>query len=215
MNPAVEIARERVNTPNVYIPSEPSNLSTYNIGVYIPGLWVKAHPSSGSDDKIKKVGDTMLGDLDMGGNKITSLSDNPTNDTDVVNKKYVDSRKPLVSVWATAKGDLHQDQYEFEFGEKSRISSKGRVGWICPTNGRIIRANIKGRKGNMDVENLALNTVRLVTIKDDGGEVSSLAGLDSGAPIELETSDMILIQTALDVRGLKTSILTLLIELDF
>ena len=55
MNPAAEVARERANAPNVYIPSEPSNLSTYNIGVYIPGLWVKAHPSSGSDDKIKKV----------------------------------------------------------------------------------------------------------------------------------------------------------------
>ncbi len=38
-------------------------------------------------------------------NKITGISD-PTDETDVANKRYVDSIKPVIAIWATAKRTL-------------------------------------------------------------------------------------------------------------
>ena len=39
--------------------------------------------------KVSKIGDSMSGELNMGNNKITDLSD-PVSDKDAANKKYVD-----------------------------------------------------------------------------------------------------------------------------
>ena len=41
--------------------------------------------------KVNKSGDTMSGELNMGNNKITDLSD-PISDNDATNKKFVDSK---------------------------------------------------------------------------------------------------------------------------
>ncbi len=35
-------------------------------------------------------------------NKITGIAD-PTDETDVANKRYIDSIKPVITIWATAK----------------------------------------------------------------------------------------------------------------
>lgn len=56
------------------------------------------------DDFVAKSGDTMTGILDMGGNRITNLS-NPTLDTDAANKAYVDSQ--IIAIAGSGAGGTY------------------------------------------------------------------------------------------------------------
>ena len=65
---------------------------------------------------------TMTGDLDMGNNKIISL-EKPTNDTDAVNKKYVDSQ---ISKTVVSANDENAFSYVMEY-HNSQLSEENDV----------------------------------------------------------------------------------------
>ena len=51
----------------------------------------------------------------MNDNKLTGLA-NPTEPQDAATKTYVDSCKPVITIWAQKGGDLSRAQYEWSFG---------------------------------------------------------------------------------------------------
>ena len=78
------------------------------------------------------------GDLSMNIHKIKNLAE-PINSRDAVNKRYVDRRKPIITIWAQEKGHLSRGQYGWSFGAGDTF----RLGGYCmPVSGRIIRGSI-------------------------------------------------------------------------
>ena len=80
----------------------------------------------------------MAGDLDLNNNKITNIAD-PSDDGDAATKQYVNSRKPLITIWAQVNGPLNVKQFEWSFG--SGDYTLANCGYCMPASGRIIRGN--------------------------------------------------------------------------
>ena len=55
------------------------------------------------------------GDLNLSNNKIVKLSE-PTEVQDAATKQYLDSRKPLITIWAQENCPLNAGEYEWSFG---------------------------------------------------------------------------------------------------
>ena len=75
------------------------------------------------------------GDINLNSNKITNLAD-PTSSLDAANKNYVDNRKPIITIWACHEGPLHEDAYEWSFGDGFPPND---FGYPMPVSGRILR----------------------------------------------------------------------------
>ena len=62
-----------------------------------------------------------------------------------MNKRYVDRRKPIITIWGQEKGPLGKDHYEWSFGGGDPF----RLGGYCmPVSGRIIRGSISSTDAN-------------------------------------------------------------------
>ena len=72
-------------------------------------------------------------------NKITGISD-PTDETDVANKHYVYSIKPVITIWATAKRTLQTGVMGFHTGVNA-IANK-QAGYVMPVSGRILYGSL-------------------------------------------------------------------------
>ena len=84
------------------------------------------------------------GDLSMNTHNITNLAE-PINIRDAVNKRYVDRRKPVITIWAQENGPLGVSYYEWAFGSGDTF----QVGGYCmPAPGRIIRGSISSTDRN-------------------------------------------------------------------
>ena len=98
----------------------------------------------------------MAGDLDLNNNKITNVAD-PTEDDDAVTKQYVDSRKPLITIWAQENGPLNSGEYEWCFGSGD-LYILANCGYCMPASGRILRGSLSsvsesgGTAGNAAVQ---------------------------------------------------------------
>ncbi len=80
-------------------------------------------------------------------NKITSISD-PTNETGVANKNYVDSIKPVITIWATAKRILDAGGTGWHMGVTA-IGDK-QASYVMPVSGRILYGSL-GINTNSDI----------------------------------------------------------------
>ena len=84
-----------MNPVNVYIPSEPSNVSTYDLDIYIPDLWINAN--------------------------LANLVDKKYVDSQITDKMLIrDRNKPIVTVWAMSQGDLSHERRDFIFNSGER-----------------------------------------------------------------------------------------------
>ncbi len=72
-------------------------------------------------------------------NKITGISD-PTDETDVAKKHYVDSIKSVITIWATAKRTLQTGVMGFHTGVNA-IANK-QAGYVMPVSGRILYGSL-------------------------------------------------------------------------
>ena len=72
----------------------------------------------------------------MNGYKITNIG-NPNNDNDAANKNYVDSRKPIIAIWAAENGSLDVKTFEWSWGNGATGS---KYGYPMLSDGRVIRA---------------------------------------------------------------------------
>ena len=92
----------------------------------------------------------MEGDLNLNNNKITNVS-NPTLAQDAVNKRYVDSRKPVIAIWAQETGPLNRGQYEWSFGNSQIVDTAclPQVGYfvvVSPPSASLVLRDLQASK---------------------------------------------------------------------
>ncbi len=83
--------------------------------------------------------DPMTGDLKMGSHQIKGVMD-PVDPKDAATKNYVDSRKPLITVWAEESGSLSSDEYEWSFG--NGVTGNTNSGYTMMAAGRALRMGL-------------------------------------------------------------------------
>ena len=116
--------------------------------------------------KVSKSGDVMFGDLDMGGNRITKLSD-PTNAQDAVNKEYADGAPRFVESFEESPVSLSKI-----------LSGPNGTSIIAPTTLNIHENALSG------LSDLFSREGKPLTIHYNGGEPASLIRI--GQEIEIQ-----------------------------
>ena len=105
--------------------------------------------------RVLKAGDTMSGDLDMGGQLVRGLprdlrsykGDEATSWNQVVKtassafEAAVDRRKPLITVWAEENEPIAENEYEWSFGKGASVGNTDR-GYPMLAAGRILRMGL-------------------------------------------------------------------------
>ena len=158
--------------------------------------------------------DSIGGELNLSNNKIVNVSE-PTSDQDAVTKNYVDSRKPLITIWAQENGPLNSGQDEWSFGGGEYTPTN--CGYCMPASGRILRGSLC----SVNVANTsALAVVSIVIngrVKNNHITKPSTAFYNTRTyepPIEVAQNDRINFLTNLDYSNATNTIVSLLIELD-
>ena len=151
----------------------------------------------------------------MNNNKIVNLSE-PTEDDDATTKQYVDSRKPLITIWAQENGPLNTGEYEWSFGSGDLYTLKN-CGYCMPASGRILRGSLSG------VSESGMSVVSRVNIVKNGSIIGPpitksprLYSYTRGfrPPIEVAQDDRINFKTITNTPDAVNTIASLLIELD-
>ena len=157
------------------------------------------------------------GEIDANNNKIINVAD-PSNDGDATSKRYVDGRKPLITIWASHEGPLHSNAYEWSFGDGFAPSN---YGYPVPTSGRILRIVVSSKRPTSSQRSVRVSIVINGNVVDprQGGMVSlhpgtSVISIRRNPPIELAMEDHINIQTSSCNGNEEYSAVSLLIELD-
>ena len=169
------------------------------------------------------------GDLSMNTHKITNLAE-PINSRDAVHKRYVDLRKPIITIWACHEGPLHTNAYEWSFGGGFAPSN---FGYPMPTSGRILRIvasskRVTSRPPTRDLHSEPRNYERSVRviIVINGNDIEPhgmeslfilevmLISLPFSQPIELSVEDHINFKTVSCNGNEEYSMVSLLIQLD-
>ena len=155
------------------------------------------------------------GHISLNGNKIIRLA-NPTNFQDATTKRYVDSRKPVITIWAQEIGPLNIGQYEWNFGGVN--NTPVGLGYCMPVSGRILRGSLSSIAGTTNPSGIANLSIVIngratsnYIIKPDG-EFSRTNAYNP--PVEVSQNDRINFRTNLDTANATNSIASLLIELD-
>ena len=163
---------------------------------------------------------TMVGDLSVNNHKIINVA-NPTLDQDAATKQYVDSRKPLITIWAQEVGPLNPGEYEWSFGSGDYTLAKS--GYCMPAAGRILRGSIcsVNDNGNRDIsahsERITVGIV--INGQVTNNEIIQPSGSYSNttvfnAHIPLAQNDRINFRTSVGTPNATNTIVSLLIELD-
>ena len=195
-------------------------------------------------DQINKRGDRMEGDLDMRSNVIRGLQttyppiyngdeavswrqvvdlvadsksniDRPTESRHAVNKEYVDSRKPIITIWAEESGPINSNEYEWAFGNGASGTSNRKSGYTMMRVGRIIDMGLAcSVRGAAFGVNIVVNGVENTSyrVTKNNGELSNTTRFET--PLELGAGTVINFKTDGSVTSPTCSVVTLLIELD-
>lgn len=164
--------------------------------------------------RVLKAGDTMSGDLYMGDHRIKEVAD-PAEPQDAATKKYVDNRKPLITVWAEENGSMAKDEYEWSFGNGAAGGNADR-GYPMLAAGRVLRMGlaVSGSAPAAASVNVVANRVVYmsygVTKPSDQNSGTSIFRI----PLELARGDRVNFRSASTNSGVTTAVVSLLIELD-
>ena len=138
---------------------------------------------------------------------------------DATTKQYVDSRKPLITIWAQENGPLNTGEYEWSFGSGDLYTLKN-CGYCMPASGRILRGSLSGvsESGAAPAGNTAVRIVkngRAIPgniLTRPGGYYSYTQTFTS--PTRVAKNDRINFQTYVGTTDTTNNIVSLLIELD-
>ena len=158
----------------------------------------------------------MVEDLDLNNHKITNVAD-PSDDGDAVTKQYVDSRKPLITIWAQEVGPLNRKQYEWSFGTGDYTPAN--CGYCMPASGRILRGSITSigeSRAAVGVVRVAININRQVMSRNyiTKSSIEHSSTTTFAPPIEVAQNNHINFVTAANTPNAVNNIVSLLIELD-
>ena len=159
----------------------------------------------------------IFSDLNMVGHKVSSVAD-PTVDQDAATKKYVDARKPLITVWAEEKGSITNGNYEWAFGNGGDGESHRRIGYTMLASGRVLRMGFSatsssGPPAESEIV-LAVNGVvnaAYAVIKPDNQYSGTIT---FQTPLEVSEGDRINFRSASTNSNVIGAVVSLLIELD-
>jgi len=135
----------------------------------------------------------------------------PKADNDAPTKAYVDSRKPLITIWAEEKDALHNNAF--------LNGADGEVHVNCGNtklaNGRLIRMGLStDSKSGEAIVNLVVNCTEQPwhgVRKRNGEDSISVYFIN---PLQVKQGDWINFRTAARNRSVSSAILNLLIELN-
>jgi hypothetical protein len=140
-------------------------------------------------------------------NKLTGIS-NPIHPNDAVNKQYVDSKKPVISVWAASNGRLVINASKWSFGEKAR---NGPRTYPMLVSGRITHGMVSVVYS--DGATIPDPNEDLVVIGNTDYKLCSVPR-QFETPLELAAGDVIDFTTIKDVPDATYATVNILIELD-
>jgi hypothetical protein len=152
----------------------------------------------------------------MNNNPIKFLRD-PAEPQDAATKKYVDSQKPVITVWAEEKGPITDNKFEWSFGNGA---ARGKANWGYPmlAAGKVLRMGLAastntGAAGDARV-NVVVNGVenKSYGVTQPSGKYSGT--ITFGTPLELAQGDIINFRSASTNSDVTSAIVSLLIELD-
>lgn len=77
-------------------------------------------------------------ELNLNLNTISNVA-HPTRPNDAATKEYVDSRPPIITIWAEESGSLNENKYEWSFGNGA---TSQHAGYTMMVNGRILAMSL-------------------------------------------------------------------------
>ena len=182
--------------------------------------------NGGAITKLPNGAFTAVADIDFNGFSLKNIPD-PIDGKDAVNKAYVDGKtiqppapiKPIITVWAEAKGPLNSGHYEFSFGNGSSGPEHAYGGYCMSTSGRIIRGSLTvTESGNILSGEVKVNIVvngkeqfNQSIVKKSGDICSCTIFRD---PIELKQCDIVNFVSRTANNKVTNAYISILIELD-
>jgi len=156
--------------------------------------------------------------VSMNNNRITNLPE-PSTGQEPATKYYVDSRKPLITVWAEENEMIETGTFEWSFGSGASGRWHRRSGYPMMVSGRIIRMGLAGCESGFAVRfdakvNIVVNgrekTDYSITMPSGSFSASSIFTV----PLELHQNDRINFKSASSNPDITSAVVSLLIELD-
>ena len=153
----------------------------------------------------------------MNSHRIMHLPE-PSNSQDAATKNYVDSRKPLITVWAEESSPIGTGAYEWSFGNGAGGAAHANCGYTMMTSGRVLRMGLaastsNGAPGSATV-NIVINGVEnaAYNVRKPSRRYSGTTTF--GTPLELTQADRINFRSASSNGGVSSACVCVLIELD-
>ena len=154
-----------------------------------------------------------------GANQTTVFEITPGSRITLLTKaRDVNSRKPIITVWAEENDSINDNAYEWSFGNGSAGGSHRTCGYTMMTPGRVIRMGlvISGNStepGDATV-NIVVNGVEMTAYG-----ITKAVNLNSGTavfetPLELNRGDVVNFRSASTNSSVSSATVALLIELD-
>jgi hypothetical protein len=170
------------------------------------------------DNYVHKAGSMMTGPLGVG--RGVTIIDNsvkimtrPIEDVDATNKEYVDSKKPIIAIWAASHGSIVNGKSEWYFGEK--IKNDTQSGFMMPVRGKIIRGSLSiaynSGAGIFDVN----TDVVQVEVNGRGSYLQINTGAKIFDTLPINQGDIISFKSIVNIRQAASATVCVLIELDF
>lgn len=142
------------------------------------------------------------------------LRRDPAEPQDAATKNYVDSRKPLITVWAERKGTLGTGRYEWSFGAGANLPMHG---YTMMAAGRVLRMGLTATRSTAPPSTTAtvVIVVNETTQTSYGVTSDQYSGTKTfGTPLELAQGDRVNFRSATTNEDVLTAVVSVLIELD-
>ena len=155
-------------------------------------------------------------ELNLNLNTISNVA-HPTRPNDAATKEYVDSRPPIITIWAEESGALNKGKYEWSFGNGA---TSQHAGYTMMANGRILAISLTSvpvRSSDNSVKDINVGiVVNGKPIK--GYEIELINGVSAvkifQTPLAVKSGSVINFVSNSSTKDSAASVIALLVELN-